>query len=191
MTELISIPQLLPLVSEGDVDVAICRITGEGRRGQRREREQDAVRRLMEFMAIAPELYSHDSHGAPFIVGSQLSVSVSHSRDFAVAALSRRCGLGIDIEQLRSVQLQRVAPRFLSDSEREVLTEPERLLWAWAAKEAVYKAAASPGLSGPEIELDTITCSTARAGSRNFRLFTADTPDYCCVVALRNTTRYD
>lgn len=191
MTDLIYQPRPLPVVSDGSVSIAVCRIERNSSPDQRHSRQADAVRRLLCYLSIDPALYRHDSHGAPFIDGSPLSVSVSHSRDYAVVAVSDRSGLGIDIEQLRAEQLQRVATRFLSGSEREILAPPRRLLWAWAAKEAVYKAAAQPGLSGPEIELDTVTCGTARVGNRSFRLFTADTPEYCCVVALRNPTRYD
>ena len=104
----------------------------------------------------------HDKNGAPYIVGLQdIKISISHCK----------------IENPRA-QLIRVKDRFLTDSEQKKLeliinkragnsgntqrskpTLPDiylgELLRYWTIKEAVYKAALTPGLGLKEIETDS------------------------------------
>lgn len=66
--------------------------------------------------------------------------------------------IGIDIERPR-MQLRRVATRFLTDDEYPKLClldedrQLDHLLKKWTAKEAVYKAARTPGLGLKEIQV--------------------------------------
>ena len=65
--------------------------------------------------------------------------------EVARAALSAHDGIGVDIEAIdRAGQLARVAARVLSTEELECYSD--RLVEAWTLKEALYKAAHSPGL---------------------------------------------
>ncbi len=84
--------------------------------------------------------------GAPYLVGSELFVSVSHSRRLVAVALSANGPIGVDVEEYRP-QLKRVAPRVLSEPELTVYAgSTDALLRAWTLKEALYKAALTPGL---------------------------------------------
>lgn len=174
----------MPVSELSGVRLALCRIEPDHERGTRRRRERQAVQRLLGYFGFSESDYRHSASGAPYIEGSELYISVSHSLDYAAMAVSRHPGIGVDIEQLRPAQLQRVASRFLSEREQAEYSTPDRLLWAWAAKEAVYKAAGIPGLSGPEIIMDIDSCELATVGDRLFRLSTFRHSEYCCVLAL-------
>ena len=175
-------PERLPLPLMPDVRLAVCRIES-GPRGSRRRREQAAVNRLLDFFFPDGAVYAHRSDGSPYIEDCDSFVSVSHSAGYAAMVLSPSAGIGVDIEEMRPAQLRRVAERFLSERERRLFTSDSTLLWAWCAKEAVYKSAAMPGLGGPEIELDTPFCNEARVGDSRFRLATLFTAGYCMVVS--------
>lgn len=93
-----------------------------------------------------PEI-SHTPSGAPFIPSCPgLSLSISHSASHVAVAVSSTHHVGIDIEQWRP-SLQRVARRFLSESEFPYFSStPRTLLTAWTVKEATFKLLNSPGL---------------------------------------------
>ena len=107
----------------------------------RRRREEAAIDRLVERIAPGKKLV-HEEYGAPLLEGSSVSVSVSHSRRFAALAWADRpISVGVDIEEMRPGQLERVAGRFLAAEEVDFYgASPERLLRAWTLKEAAYKA---------------------------------------------------
>lgn len=107
----------------------------------RREREKKAVGMLIQ-KNIAPEArISHLPNGAPFISGSSLSISISHSMHYAALAWGEEDGFGIDIEEPRKQQIEQVAHRFLSKEEQIFYSnEPDGLLKAWTLKEAAFKA---------------------------------------------------
>ncbi len=79
-------------------------------------------------------------------------ISLSHGGDHACAAFHPYVPIGVDVEGPRT-QLQRIAPKFLHPVE---LAQIEKFdpIWglrvAWGAKEAVYKAAGTPGLKFAE-----------------------------------------
>ena len=177
-------PFEMPVIDLDGVRLALCRIEPDHERGTRRRRERQAVQRLLEYFGFSESAYRHSASGEPYIDDSELHISVSHSLGYAAMAVSLQPGIGVDIEQLRPAQLQHVAPRFLSEREQAEYSTPDRLLWAWAAKEAIYKAAAIPGLSGPEMELESAFCRVARVDDEYFRLSTLYSVEYCCVVAL-------
>ena len=95
-----------------------------------------------EALSIVP-----DVHGRPVVNWSlasfgMVSVSISHSVDYAAAMASRQAECGIDI-QCNSERLLRVQDRFASDAELELLEAEENLLarlsMLWSTKEAVKK----------------------------------------------------
>ena len=125
----------------GDVRVVMCPLPPEG---TRREAERAAVAALLEH-ALPGAVLSHTADGAPVIEGGPY-ISISHSRTHAALAVCSGAPVGIDIETQRA-QLARVAPRVLSEAEMAVYgVSPEGLLQAWTLKEALYKAALTPGL---------------------------------------------
>lgn len=107
--------------------------------GRRRESERRAVAGIISRVLPGCTL-RHAPSGAPEIDG--MHVSVSHSRHYAAVALSEH-PVGIDIEERRDGQLERVATRFLDDEEMGGGSlSPVELLRAWTAKEAAFKALA-------------------------------------------------
>ncbi|MDE7474379.1 MAG: 4'-phosphopantetheinyl transferase superfamily protein [Duncaniella sp.] len=128
----------------------------------RQECERTAARALAcELIGEKCEI-GHYPDGAPYLSGhEEIAISVSHSSTtcaFGLASSPRP--LGIDIEAPRP-QLERVRSRFLTTEETaefDAITSAtgkmEFLLKCWTAKEAVYKAARTPGLGLKEIHLD-------------------------------------
>lgn len=130
--------------SFGDITLMITGV--ERHEGDSRaDAERRAVRRLVDHAFGCEAQIGHLPSGAPYIIGSDISISLSHSRSHAAIALSPSHTVGVDVEEQRP-QLARVAPRVLSDDELAQYSSPELLLRAWTLKEALYKAALTPGL---------------------------------------------
>lgn len=147
----------------------------------RREREQSAVRGLLvEAFGPGAQL-GHTPEGAPYIIGvGDVHISISHCADMAVLVVSDR-PIGVDVETLRP-QLRKVASRFLSPE--EALRNPDlpTLMALWTIKEAVYKAALTPGL--PLTSITTNPAMTeATAGQMRFGLDVTVEPDRALTVA--------
>lgn len=170
------------------ISTAYCRLylctIPDGARS-RRDCEQAAVRELIA-EAFGPDtLLGHTPEGAPFIVGQpDTKISISHSGTVCLLAVghSPYINIGVDIESLRP-QLLKVAPRFLSvDEKRRADAAPDEdsllqlLLKLWTAKEAVYKAALTPGLPLTEITVSP-TFTTATARGTEFSLTCRTRPD--------------
>jgi len=112
----------------------------------RREAELAAETALLDRAFPEGYVLSHTQEGAPFIAGRDIHMSISHSRSHAALALCRERPVGIDIETVRP-QLARVASRVFSEEELAVYgTNQCGLLRAWTLKEALYKAALTPGV---------------------------------------------
>lgn len=122
----------------------------------------------------------HDPDGAPLLTGTDLHISISHSRRFAAVALHPRLRIGVDIEEERPQQLQRVAERFLSPRDLELWSRD--LLGAWTIKEAVYKAAGQPGLGLASIDISRPGVAQLPDG-RRFVVETTRTDDYALTLA--------
>lgn len=122
------------------------------------------VARLLEADPAVPARFgvAHTPEGIPFLEvqgggdDPLPSISVSHSRSLvAVAVAPSGCPVGVDAETTgRDRQLRRVAPRFLSGAQLPRWSaDPAMLLRAWTLKEALYKAALTPGMPMDEIPL--------------------------------------
>ena len=126
------------------------------KRRARIEKKSDADRRLsvcaeMMLRREIAAVYSvneediiieNDPSGAPAVLGMDVFVSISHSHDYAVCAISER-RVGIDIEKIRSIPT-RVAERTLSPDESAYLSQgagdaQRRFYEIWTAKEAYAK----------------------------------------------------
>lgn len=102
----------------------------------------------------------HRESGAPYIEGGEERISVTHTTGLlAVASLPRtpeadleqfstRTALGIDAERWDREKVCSLRERFLSEEELALVPEGDVKagILAWTAKEALYKAALTPGL---------------------------------------------
>lgn len=137
---------MIGIINIGGARVGVCPIEQPGgSRLSRRERERQAVGLILAAMLGPDATLSHLPSGAPAVSGCP-HLSITHSRLLAAVAVHPDAPVGIDAEEDRQATLQRVASKFLSAKEMEWIDGSD-LLRAWTIKEAVYKAAASPGLS--------------------------------------------
>lgn len=128
-------------------DLYCCRYDADASKEMRREAEREAVMKLVRGLFGEDAVYSHDAQGAPLIEGCEEAISVTHGAGMAVVAVSRASSVGVDVECWRE-QLVRVKARYVADDDLcSSATEQERLLTLWTDKEAVYKAARTPGLA--------------------------------------------
>lgn len=120
-------------------------------------REVKAVYALLAAMMGRDDLtIEHDAAGQPLLHGWNLSIS--HTRGWAAIMLSRRHGVGVDIEY-RSDRVSRVADRFIRpDEQRDTLDEQ---LICWSTKETVYKLLSEENLQYFEMRLSPYLPSTA------------------------------
>src|SRR5690606_3060959 len=82
-----------------------------------------------------------DENGKPYLTNFPYYISLSHSFEYAAVMISEDKEVGIDIEQIQH-KIDRIAGKFLKDSEREFIStenRTEHLYVCWCAKEAVYK----------------------------------------------------
>ncbi len=143
---------------------------------------RQAVDRMIADHVGADARLIHDADGAPMLAGAPLHISISHSPNFAALALDADNRIGIDIEEPRLEQLSRIISKFLTPPERP--RWQSRLLRAWTAKEATFKAAGIPGLTIGRITLSTDDSDIATTpDGRQFLLQFTETPDYTLCTA--------
>jgi 4'-phosphopantetheinyl transferase len=114
---------------------------------------------LASHLGAAPDelRFAYGPQGKPRLEGPgrYLRFNLSHSRDLALAAISRGIEVGVDLEKIRSqVDLEGIARRFFSPAEAaDLLARPEAerplaFFRCWTRKEAFIKAKGG-GLSIP------------------------------------------
>jgi phosphopantetheinyl transferase len=84
----------------------------------------------------------YDQSNKPFIDLSNDHISVSHSGNFAVAIISSKHVVGVDVEEVAD-RLKKVSDKFLGEHESGDTPRNlpiEKLCLYWCAKEAIYKA---------------------------------------------------
>jgi phosphopantetheinyl transferase len=97
------------------------------------------IRHLANSLDIKYFGIKKDEHGKPYLAGSKWQMSITHTSNYVAAVMHPSEALGVDMEK-PSAKLQRIAHKFLSDSERaEAENEIEKLCIYWSAKEALYK----------------------------------------------------
>lgn len=117
----------------------------------RKRREWLAARlALKELLSKLGHEYTElqkDGWGRPYLVSSNLHLSIAHCASFAFAAVDQQNPIGIDI-QLPCKKLQSVKEKFLNDNEgKDSGNDLEKLCVYWCAKEAIYKAHGGKRLS--------------------------------------------
>ncbi|RYU79756.1 4'-phosphopantetheinyl transferase superfamily protein [Hymenobacter persicinus] len=102
---------------------------------------------LLARFTAAPALLRNDANGRPYF--EQLpdyAVSLSHSGQWVAGVVAARGRVGTDVELIRA-KAQKLAPRFLSETERADAgdNEAKNSLY-WSAKETLYKLHSRRGL---------------------------------------------
>lgn len=123
-----------------DTHIYIEPLDGATPRTRRAEAERAAVAAMVAAHFGPSGRLGHRPDGAPYIEDSAAHISVSHSRHYAVLAVSGDGPIGVDIEEPRYERLRHVATPFLTAAELAAVTDDEALLRAWTLKEALFKA---------------------------------------------------
>jgi len=125
----------MPLQSNGDGGGSLLPLRSSNGR--------DAVVTLTEELLGYAAKIEHTVDGAPYLVGSALNISISHTKGYAAVILSEASMPGIDIEY-PSERAWRLSKRFLGSEELEIIRES--LSWKetlstlfWCAKETAFK----------------------------------------------------
>lgn len=159
-----------------DIKVAINYISSLSSAPDKRGAERGASLALLRNM-LDDNSAIIDRHpsGAPFLPGyPDKVISISHSGDYIAISIGNS-PQGIDI-QIPSPKLNRVASRFISSDDAMPPSCSDPLLLLWTIKEAVYKAALTPGLPLHSIVILSIRqlspadslCSTLHQGMSDF-----------------------
>lgn len=116
-----------------------------------------------EHISYGDSVISHNEHGKPKIMNSNLHFNMSHAGNYAVCAVCNQ-PIGVDIENLtrfegRIRQMERLANRVLTDDERKLWERSEKREWTlleiWTRKESYVKMTGS-GLSVDLRGIDTL-----------------------------------
>ena len=122
------------------------------KRNESRRSEWLAVRLLVKELLGEDCEVAYYSTGRPYLKGSDMHISISHTKGYAAIAYHHVLPIGMDIEYV-SPRVERVASRFTTQEEAayiDVHHEHDRQLYHlinWSAKETLYKLFDSPSLS--------------------------------------------
>lgn len=83
--------------------------------------------------------YEHGSFGKPYLVGSDLQFSLSHTRGAVCAAFSDNGEVGADIESVSRRVSEGLYARVLGENERPLVHSGEDFIRLWVQKEAFLK----------------------------------------------------
>ena len=139
--------ELYALLATHRYDAQLADKTHEARRA-----EWLAVRLLVKEL-FGPECeVAYHPTGRPYLKGSNIHISISHTKGFAAIAYHCYAPIGMDIEYLSS-RVERIAPRFTTQVEAsyiDVHDEHARQMYHlinWSAKETLYKLFDSPSMA--------------------------------------------
>ncbi|MDR0430304.1 MAG: 4'-phosphopantetheinyl transferase superfamily protein [Tannerellaceae bacterium] len=113
----------------------------ENIRTEGRKQEWLAVRVLLKELLGEEALIAYHNNGAPYLVGMNMTISISHTKGYVAVLLHAERPVGIDIEY-RGERILKIRKRFLSleeDGNIDTPHEAEHLLIYWCAKEALFK----------------------------------------------------
>lgn len=106
----------------------------------KRELERAGTRHVLGQLLKNPDFdLSYTVENKPYLQGSQVHISISHSHDKLVVILNQKENTGIDIELIRD-KVSNIQHKYLSEREMNfAANDTEKLITLWAAKEALYK----------------------------------------------------
>lgn len=122
--------------------------------------------------ALVQELLPHGlpityEDRVPKLNDSAARISITHDAEFVAVHITRlQQPAGIDLQKSRSAQLERVAPRFLNESELECIGKAlpqerkQMLNLFWCTKEALYKGISNAPFR-ERMQVETLTPSSS------------------------------
>ncbi len=84
-------------------------------------------------------VFEKGAHGKPYIKGTELQFSISHTDGAVCAAFSENGEIGIDIERRDRKVSENIRSRVLSENERRLAVTSEDIIRIWVKKEAFLK----------------------------------------------------
>jgi 4'-phosphopantetheinyl transferase len=116
----------------------------------RKKTEWLASRYLLHITLNKEDRYSclKDEHGKPYLEGSGIFISLTHSRDY-VATVFSDVPCGIDM-QYHVDKIGMIAKKFVTPEEKSFIPTDKEILYLhalWSTKEAVYKTYGKKGVS--------------------------------------------
>ncbi|MGL4908440.1 MAG: 4'-phosphopantetheinyl transferase family protein [Bacteroidales bacterium] len=106
----------------------------------RRQAERTATLYLLHHILGIKAALVHHSNGAPYLQGTSVQISISHTEGHIAIVLHQHHKVAIDIERANR-NMERVSSRFLSPLEQEFCTSQHHKCLVWCAKETIYKLA--------------------------------------------------
>ena len=169
------------------------------KKNESRRAEWLAVRLLVKELFGAEAEVGYHPTGRPYLKGSDIHISVSHTKGYAAVAYSVDRPIGLDIERIAD-RVERIADRFTSPAEAEYIDahgEAERQMYHlihWSTKETLYKLYDLPSMAefkevfhvAPHLICTqgtlnvTVHSSAAAVVEVNYRVF----PDFVCTFAV-------
>lgn len=121
-----------------------------------------------------------DSNGKPYLIDSDMYVSLSHSGDYAVCAVHDK-PIGIDIQQISECDMK-LAERFFTAEEADMINKAENREAAffeiWTKKESLVKVVGG-GLGIPLNSFSVLDNSVEYNGKLyRFKEYTVKSPNY-------------
>ena len=175
-------------------DTQLAGMTNESRRA-----EWLAVRLLVKNLFGPDVEVAYHPTGRPYLKGSDLHISISHTRGYASVAYHRTRPIGMDIEHLSS-RVERIAPRFTTAEEASYIDAHDadkRTMYHlinWSAKEALYKLHDTPSMAEfkeafdiapyPLAERGILTATIHRGESSEVPVHYIVTPEFVCTWAM-------
>jgi 4'-phosphopantetheinyl transferase len=81
-----------------------------------------------------------DENGKPSLIKAPFHISLSHTRKYAAAIISRHTHIAIDLEMIQP-KLMTVGPRILNENElKDANADLTKLCVYWCCKEVIYKS---------------------------------------------------
>ena len=120
---------------------AVMLLHTQGIKTEKRRQEWLASRVLLKELIGEELLIAYHDDGAPYLPGSSLSLSISHTNGYAAVLLQDQETAGIDIEY-HSNRVLKIRSRFMSPEEDASVCPDhvvEHLLIHWCVKEALFK----------------------------------------------------
>lgn len=120
-----------------------------------RKNEWLTTRILLTELIEKRKIIQYTEHGMPFLNESNLHISITHSKHFVSILASENYIPGVDVEHI-SLRINKVAHKFLSETEMKWCNNLTLMTACWSAKEAIFKVIGKD-LDFKDIEINPFT----------------------------------